>query len=237
MISMVLYSQFRQDIKTFDNLGAEIVCELCEEDWDYFGSNSKEKLIGYLRDNPKIHISCIDVGAEDGITISEKLRRKSSEMFMVLIADTSISPLVYIRPTILAGSLLLRPIGEDNVKNVLRDAVKDSLRRIVTPDTKKNFVINTHEGRRLIPYGSIRYFESRNKKIYVNVGSREYSFYDTMDNIEKRLDSEFLRCHRSFIIAKSRIQKVMLSQNIVILDEDCIVPLSRSYKSLLKELM
>ena len=80
------------------------------------------------------------------------------------------------------------------------------------------------------------FFESRNKKVYVNTGFEEYSFYDTLDNIESRVGDGFVRCHRSFIIAKSRIKKVMLSQNTVILDTDCYIPLSRTYKSVLKEL-
>ena len=237
MITVVLYSQYKKDVRIFCQLGADIVSELCEEDWDYFGSDCKEKILEYLQSDPVIHISCVDVGAEDGVAVSEKLRHANKEMFMVLIADATISPLRYIRPTIMASSLLMRPAGEEDIRNVLREAVRDYLVRCAAPDTERNFVINTHEGRSLIPYSSIRYFESRNKKIYVNVGCREYSFYDTMDSIEQRLDAGFVRVHRSFIIAKSRISRVMLSRNVVILDDDGVIPLSRSYKSALKELV
>ena len=62
------------------------------------------------------------------------------------------------------------------------------------------------------------------------------SFYDTLDNLEQKLDSDFVRCHRSFIIAKSRIKKVMLSKNLILLDNGYEIPLSRSYKSAIKEL-
>ena len=236
MITTVLYSQFNRDIRDFKRLGSEVVSRLSEDDWEYFGTDKRDELLRYLDEDPPVHISCVDVGADDGVGVSERLRSANSEMFLVIIADAGISPLVYIRPTIMAGSLLLRPITETAVKDALREAVKDYLRRAGDPDSEKDFVVNTHEGRQLIPYSSIRYFESRSKKIYINAGSREYSFYDTMDNIEQRLDASFVRCHRSFIIAKSQIRKVMLSQSIVILEDGSAIPLSRSYKPVLKEL-
>ena len=236
MITAVLYSHISRDIPNFRRLGAEAVSRLCEEDWEYFGCDKKDEILRYLRDDPLVHISCVDVAADEGVAVSERLRSANSEMFLVIIADAGVSPLVYIRPTIMASSLLLRPISDDAVRDALYEAVKDQLRRMGSPDDEKSFVLNTHDGRQLIPYSSIRYFESRNKKIYINVGSREYSFYDTMDNIEQRLDAGFLRCHRSFIVAKSRISKVMLSQSIVTLDDGSTIPLSRSYKPALKEL-
>ena len=72
--------------------------------------------------------------------------------------------------------------------------------------------------------------------MFVNTGNQEYAVYDTIDNLQERLPEGFLRCHRSFIVAKSKIENVYLSKNYIALEDGMTVPLSRSYKEVLKEL-
>lgn len=68
------------------------------------------------------------------------------------------------------------------------------------------------------------------------VGNKEYSYYDTLDNLENKLGSEFIRCHRSYIVSRYYIKKIQLSQNLIVLNDDSLIPISRSYKSRVKEL-
>ncbi len=72
---------------------------------------------------------------------------------------------------------------------------------------KKALVIENKGERQIIPYTNIMYLESRSKKIYVIVGNKEYSYYDTLDNLENKLGSEFIRCHRSYIVSRYYIKK------------------------------
>lgn len=71
--------------------------------------------------------------------------------------------------------------------------------------------------------------------MYLNTDTEEYAFYDTLDELTKRLSDGFIRCHRSFLVNKNKIEKVFLSQNRLVLEEDFEIPLSRSYKPALKE--
>ena len=48
------------------------------------------------------------------------------------------------------------------------------------------------------------------------------------------LEDDFIRTHRGFLINKSMIRKISLSENMVMLKNDIIIPLSRSYKGELK---
>ena len=64
---------------------------------------------------------------------------------------------------------------------------------------------------------------------------RELAFYETIEHLAERLPEQFVRCHRSFIVSKKRIRKVMLSKNLIELEQGMEVPLSRSYKSAFKE--
>ena len=55
--------------------------------------------------------------------------------------------------------------------------------------------------------------------------------------LEQTLPDEFIRCHRAFIVRRSRISCIRLSQNCLTLDNGETLPLSRTYKPRLKGLL
>ncbi|MBQ4569193.1 MAG: LytTR family transcriptional regulator DNA-binding domain-containing protein [Ruminococcus sp.] len=236
MIAMLAYSQNKKELVLLKKLSNEVVCRISEEDWDFLSYENKELLMEFLETNPQVDISCVDVAADRGVETAEKLHSNNKNTYIILIVDSTISPMAYIRPSIMAASLLMRPIEPEMIKKVLADILLDFVRHYRLCSNNENFVIDNRDGRQFIPYDRIVFFESRNKKIYINTEHEEYSFYDTLENIEQNIGDGFVRCHRSFIVAKNRIKKILLSQNTVLLDNDYQVPLSRSYKSALKEL-
>lgn len=236
MIIMLAYSHSKKELVMLKKLGNEVICRLSEEDWDFLDYEDRNCLMEFLENNPSVDISCVDVVAENGVEAAEKLHANNKNTYIILVTDNTISPMVYIKPTIMAASLLIRPLDTENVKKVFTEIFGDFIRQFRTTDNNESFIIDNRDGRQFIPYDRIIFFESRNKKIYINTENEEYSFYDTLENIEQCLGDAFVRCHRSFIVAKTRIKKILLSQNTVLLDNDYQVPLSRSYKGVLKEL-
>ncbi|WP_443719682.1 LytR/AlgR family response regulator transcription factor, partial [Ruminococcus sp.] len=147
-----------------------------------------------------------------------------------------ISPMEYIKPSIMASALLLRPFSKEMLSTVINNLLIEYLKKYSSGDGEKALVIENKGERQIIPYTNIMYLESRSKKIYVIVGNKEYSYYDTLDNLENKLGSEFIRCHRSYIVSRYYIKKIQLSQNLIVLNDDSLIPISRSYKSRVKEL-
>lgn len=232
MITMMVYSAVKKEITIIKKQGFEVICRISDEDWNFENYNTVEILEKFLSTNPIIDISCIDITAEDGIYVAEKVRRINRDMCMIVVADLKVPPTSYIKPSIMASSLLLKPLTDSNVNQVL----SDTMSAFFYDCNKKSFVIDNRNGRQLIPYDKIFFFESRAKKIFVCTNGREYSFYDTLDSLEKKLDDSFIRCHRSYIVSRSQIRKIIFSQNIIELINDDVIPISRSYKSVLKEL-
>ena len=76
--------------------------------------------------------------------------------------------------------------------------------------------------------------KSRDKKIYLNTSVSEYGFYDTLDQLENRLEQRFLRVHRSFLVNRSKIRKVRLSDNQMFLEDNVVIPVSRTYKKAIR---
>jgi DNA-binding LytR/AlgR family response regulator len=154
----------------------------------------------------------------------------------MLLADTSISPMKYMRPDIRADSLLLKPWTKQQARSVLKSFLKSYITFAAEEDDthENSYAVETKDGTTHIPYEQIYFFEAKQKKVYVCIGKEAYGFYGTIDKLIDELPDNFIRCHRGFIVNKNKIDKVALSQNIIYLDDGFDVPLSRSYKSLFK---
>lgn len=235
MISFLTYSHIKNELKFIKKCTLDISGRLSDEDLDYYNFSAYKELREFLGESPVLDISCVDVAGNEGACAAEEVRRNNGNMFIVLLSESGVSPVSYIKPTIMASGLLMRPLTPQSVNKVLEEIIREHLKKLYKENGSGSFVIDSKEGRQLIPYENIIYFEAREKKIFLNTSGAEYSFYDTLDNLEGRLNEGFARCHRSFIVARSRIKRIMLSQNTIVLDNDYEIPLSRTYKSVFKE--
>ncbi len=206
-----------------------------EEYWKILQCASIEELKRAVEEKIRADIVCIDITMRGALELARALRSLAPASYIVLIADAGISPVTYLRPSIGAESLMLKPLSRSQVDEILSEALQVCVRRFLKPDEKKVFVIENRGERSLIEYESICFFEARDKRIYLNTGTREYGFYDTMDQLEERLSDRFIRCHRGFLVNKSKILQVYLSQSRLVLEGEFDIPLSRSYKPAIKE--
>lgn len=179
-------------------------------------------------------MACYDVSAKGSIDLLERIRRQYKETLLLLIAEPSMSPMEYIRPSILASSLLLRPITGDRLMDNLSE-LWEQYQEKNSGEEEESLVIETREGKTFVPFSKIYYFEAREKKIYLRLKKQELTFYDTLEHLAERLPESFVRCHRSFIVSRNRIRRVMLSKNLIVLEQGMEIPLSRSYKPAFKE--
>ena len=97
-------------------------------------------------------------------------------------------------------------------------------------------MVQGREGRWVLEYDRILYFESRDKRVFVNTADREIAFYDTLDHLQEKLPEQFLRCHRSFIVNRKRIQQIQLAKNRIILQGEYEIPVSRTCRKAVKEI-
>lgn len=90
---------------------------------------------------------------------------------------------------------------------------------------------------RNIEIKKIRYFEVTKRIVTVYYGEKEsFSFYSTIGKIELRLrDYGFIRIHRAYLAAISRIHTISFKE--VILDNQEVLPVGRSYYADLKREM
>jgi DNA-binding LytR/AlgR family response regulator len=213
---------------------------LTEDDWKWIECGTSKEVLGLIEDGRKIDMMCLDLTmqtTDQMLTAAQSLRSAHPVAHMILIANSRISPVKYMRPSINAQSLLLKPLDSESVKEVLNESISSYITKFSEKDDDNFFVVETRGERELIPYDRILFYETREKKVFLNTGDMEYPFYGTLDQLEEKLADRFLRCHRSYLVNKSKINKIYLSQNHLLLKSGEEIPLSRSYKPGVKQFM
>lgn len=235
MIIMVISDESEKERQHIVRYSKDMAGRYTDEYWKMIQCVSSEELAEIVRERVPVNMVCVDITMDRALDLVKELRRSTPTAYIILIASSNISPLSYMRPTIGAESLMLKPLGEEQIQEVLSEAISTYAGRFYHPDESKVFVVESGGGRSLITYDRICFFEAREKRVYLNTGTEEYGFYDTLDQLEERLQDDFLRCHRSFLVNKEKIAEVFLSQNRIALKGELEVPLSRSYKPAVKE--
>lgn len=239
MVSVLLNSASSKELGYIESFTRHLASKITEEGWEYHVFRSMKEVLSFLEDSPLLDIACVDLTLEGGLDGAKGVRALNQNTFILVIADKNISPMTYISPEIMACGLLLRPYDSNQLKEVVTKTVKTYFKKFFENENKKDdvFVVESKEGKQLIPYERISCFEARDKKIFAVTDNAEYSFYDTMDSLEGELPRQFVRSHRGFIVNVDRVVKVQLSQSTVVLDDGSEVPLSRSYKSKFKDIL
>lgn len=93
-------------------------------------------------------------------------------------------------------------------------------------------VVQTGTGTGVVRLEEIRYLEAARNYVAVHTENREFLVRDTLTGLTDRLDTRFLRVHRSFVVNVDYIRelKQVDSSTRIILDNGRDTPLSRSYR-------
>ena len=237
MITMLMFDPDGEESRTLMEQSSYAVAHQSEDQLVVNCFARTEQARKEVEKGKLLDVAFLDVTAPGGIVLSKEVRRENELAQLLLIADASVSPMNYMTPDIRAASLLLRPFQTDVSKQIVYQFFQSIFREQNEAEEDRKMVIENREGRISIPYSKIYYIEVRGKKIYVRLKEKEYSKYETMDNMMKQLPDDFIRCHRSFVVNKTYITRLKISENTIYLQDDIMVPLSRSYKPDLKEYM
>ena len=236
MIVMVVASPSEEESGYICICSRGLTGQLSDEKLEIHRCPSIMELEELIRTGERTDMACIDITVPDMLRLTEAFRSRNESAYIILIASLDISPVLYMKPGIHAESLILKPFHKEQAEAVLREAFSELLRRYQKPDREKMFVLDNQDGRILIEYDAICFFEARNKKIYLNTGKEEYGFYGTIEQLEQELGERFLRCHRSFLVNRGKIERTVLSRNLLLLEGGFEIPVSRTYRPVMRQL-
>ncbi|MBO5474623.1 MAG: LytTR family transcriptional regulator DNA-binding domain-containing protein [Lachnospiraceae bacterium] len=237
MITMAAYDENEAELETIKAATKELAARLTEDVWKLESISELKQFRSFMATTPLLDLMLYDVTGQEALELLQRFRKDYRAAGLLILADSGLSPMTYLKPDIHADSLLLRPWTREQLWEVLEEFIRGYLEMMQneSKEGQKLYIIETKEGKIGIPFVNICYFEAKEKKIRVCVGREEFAFYYTIDRLAEELPKNFIRCHRGFIVNSLKIRKVMLSQNVICLTDGLEIPLSRSYKADLKE--
>lgn len=170
---------------------------------DFFGRKNMEitirqflgsgELLKY--ENP-IDILFLDIQMKgmDGMETARKLREQKFKGFLIFI--TVLKEMVFQSFEVQAFDYLVKPIERKDFEKTM-----ERLFYSLQNAGGANLLVQKGYESRIVSLDDIVYCEIMDRKVYLHLTSAEViDFYDRIENLEKKLDNGFYRCHRSFLI-------------------------------------
>lgn len=241
MVTMMVCIPGRREAESFERLSRKLFAYLSEEEFSLHCFFTLQEAWKFLETGALLDMACIGVTGREEIALLRRIRKQYAKAQLLLVADASVSPMEYLTPDVRAASLLLYPYEAEQKERIVHGFLKSCLEEHAhggfLNQAQDVLVLENREGRTVIPFCQIYYIEVRERKIFIRIRNKEYSRYDSMEHMLSRLPEIFVRCHRSFAFNMQHLERVRLSENAVYLEHGMVVPLSRSYKSAVKECM
>lgn len=223
-----------EDAELLRNAGRNVAAAMDLPEWQTKLLLSLRAFMECLVGNEEADIFCVDVTPEGAIGAAEDIRRKHEMSQLLILAGMDISPMLYLRPSIRASSLLLKPFTVEQAEKVMRELIQEIHRN--NKNEAGTYVIETKQEKILISYNDIKFFEAKERKIFLCTKARRIPFYSTLEQLGEELPKQFIRCHKGFIINSEQIERIDFTQNTIHLRDGFQIPVSRSYKSTIREL-
>lgn len=221
----------------------ELICRDCveqiakksDEQFSFENTQSRDALLEAIEQEKPVDLLYYEFDPGQSVEELSKFRSRYKASMVMLITDPTVSPLEYLRPGAAPDSLMLRPLDAETLNRQNGEFIGTFLDRFQRMESEECFVINTREEKLYIPYPHIFYFEARDKKLFARTKNNEYAFYGTIELLSKTLPETFVRCHRSFIVNKQKMVRIISAENYIELYGKIGVPMSRTFKPVLME--
>lgn len=237
MNAFMVCTQNRQEESTLRQTFYRTAMDTCPEEWDIRRVKSVTAVEEAMQEGLEPLICCVDIETPKSVTIAEEFRAFLKESQLLLLVNANMSPMLYIRPSIMPSGVLVKPSDPEQARLLFAELI-----RLVQKSQGDNalagntFSINSHGTSYRIPLKDILYFESRNKKLFLCTKNLEIDFYDTLEHLMEQLPPDFIRCHKSFVVNRHAVTGASMSQNLIYLEGESIqIPISRSWKAAVKE--
>lgn len=173
--------------------------------------DSPERVEEFIADHiPNVFLLDIDLNSEiNGLDLAAAIKQKLSQVYLVFISQYS--NLVFKSFRVQPFDFLPKPIGKNDLENVLREIAIDLAKKteVETPE-----LLNIKIGSRIyqIPKKEILFLEKFGNKCIVHTINRTIHCYQSLDQLIETMDNgDFIRCHKSYIVNRTYIESVNLS--------------------------
>lgn len=179
--------------------------------------------------NTGIYFLDIDLGSNiNGLKLAQQIRLFDPRGFIIFITAHSELSYMTFQYRVEAMDFVLKDNpAETKVK--IRECLLNAIERytLQTNRTHKVYTIETGGRKISINYDDILFFETSSNihKVILHAKDRQIEFSGTIKELANALGSDFMRCHRSFLVNKKNIKEADTKNRIIYFanGETCLI--------------
>ncbi|SHJ34587.1 two component transcriptional regulator, LytTR family [Dethiosulfatibacter aminovorans DSM 17477] len=203
-----------------------------DEHIEIFETGSVLESMEIIQEND-IDIFLIDIQLEDGngYELAKRIRKIDSYKLNHIVFITAVpTHAMMAYENIHCYSYILKPIDQDLLEEQLFTLIKFGTKRKDSDDVLK-LELELKSCKYVVNVDDIIYLEAINQKKYLKTTKDCIELTRTsMAGMMNRLPDYFIRCHKSFIINKNRIEYVDKARKVIRLNDiDEMIPIGRKY--------
>lgn len=161
----------------------------------------------------------IQMERPDGMETAQLLRQRGERGLLIFV--TVLKERVFDAFQAEAYDYLLKPLNRAGFNRTMDRALRSLEQRAA-----KSVVIQRGTGCEVVPFSDIVYCEVLGRKIHVHkTDGTTTDFYDRLENLERRVDGRFFKCHRSYLVNLDCVRGCQAGQ--VMLPRGEAIPVSR----------
>lgn len=155
----------------------------------------------------------------DGMETARLLRRREERSLLVFV--TVLKECVFDAFQVEAFDYLVKPLDSACFRRTMDRAL-----RALEQRAAKDIVIQRGAGCEVVPLSDVVYCEVLGRKIYIHKqDGAVIDYYDRLENLERRMDGRFFKCHRSYLVNLAYVRGCRSGR--VILPRGEVIPVSR----------
>lgn len=179
--------------------------------------------------NTGIYFLDIDLGSDmNGMKLAQEIRLSDPRGFVIFITAHSEMSYMTFQYRVEAMDFVLKD-NPAEAKVKIRECLLNAMERytLQTNRTHKVYTIEINGRKISVDYDDILFFETSGNihKLILHGKDRQIEFSGTMKELADTLGSDFVRCHRSFLVNKKNIKEVDAKNRILYFanGETCLI--------------
>lgn len=246
MINVYLCEDQPQQLTYFSEIiKRELYHHPFEAQWKTSTSNP-EKLLQTIQNAEKTTgLYFLDIVLKNpvcnGIQLAYKIRQIDPRGYIVFITSHSEFSYMALKYQVEPLDFILKDLQnemENNIKKCICTAIKTEQHRLQNDESL--IPIKAGKITQYMASNDILYFSTRSSshRIYIHTLSGEVSFYGSLDELTKEMESyHFLRCHKSILVNQKHIRTFNKKERYIELSNGEHCTISATYVKKLKELL
>lgn len=203
-------------------------------------TDKPENLIERLKESKNTGLYFLDIdlqSSKNGLMLAKEIREYDPRGFIVFITSHSEMSFLTFQYKVEALDFILK-----DEPHLLQQRICECIENVnkkymnITRGRVKTFTI-TRGGRKItLEYDDIMFFETsmNEHKIIVHTANKSMEFFGKMKDIETEVGSDFIRCHRAFLVNKKNIMEVIYSDKLIVMKNQTECPISHRMFSKVK---